>query len=205
MKKYKPLPQKFYLRDSVTVSKELLGKIIIRKIGKYILTSKIVETEAYIGEHDPASHAYMKVTERNKVMYDRGGKVYVYFIYGNYYCFNVVSERKGIGNATLIRAVEPIDGISIMKKFRRETKSIHDLTNGPGKLCMALDINKSMYGDDLTEEENIFISSPLKKERFEIVTTKRIGLNTGVESPYRFFIKDNPFVTRHKFNKEIIV
>ena len=205
MKNYKPLPLKFYLRDSITVSKELLGKIIVRKAGKDILTAKIVESEAYVGEYDPASHAYMKITERNKIMYDRGGKVYVYFIYGNYYCFNVVSEKKGIGNATLIRAVEPLEGINKMKKFRGEVKSIYDLTNGPAKLCMAMNIDKSLYGEDVTKVKDIFISSPLEKENFEIVTSKRIGLNIGIDYPYRFFIKDNPYVTRHKFNKEIIL
>lgn len=205
LEKYKPLPLKFYLRDSVTVSKELLGKILIRKIGKNVLKAKIVETEAYVGEYDPASHAYMKITERNKIMYDRGGKVYVYFIYGNYYCFNIVSEKKGIGNATLIRAVEPLEGINIMKKFRGKVRNIHDLTNGPAKLCISLNINKLLYGEDVTEKKHIFISSPLKKENFEIVISKRIGLNVGIDYPYRFFIKDNPYVTKHRFNKQIIL
>jgi len=205
VKNYKPLPLKFYLRDSITVSRELLGKIVIRKTGKNILTAMIVETEAYVGEYDPASHAYMKITKRNQIMYDRGGKVYVYFIYGNYYCFNIVSERKGIGNATLIRAVEPLEGINAMKKFRGATKNVYDITNGPAKLCMALNIDSSLYGEDVTEKKDIFISSPLKKKNFEIVISKRIGLNVGIDYPYRFFIKDNPYVTKHKLNKEIIL
>lgn len=204
-KSYNPLPRKFYLRDTKTVSKDLLGKIIVRQTGRKILTAKIVETEAYFGDHDPACHAYNKITVRNKIMYDTGGKAYVYFIYGNYYCFNVVSEGKGTGNATLIRAVEPIDGIETMKKLRGETKNIYDLTNGPAKLCIALDIDKTLYGEDLTDKKNIYISKPIKNEKFEIVTTKRIGLNVGKDFPYRFFIKDNPFVTRHKVNKEIII
>ena len=201
-KKYKPLPRKFYLRDSVTVSRELLGKIILKKEKNKFLIVKIVETEAYIGLTDPACHAYNKFTERNKIMYDTGGKVYVYFIYGNYHCFNIVNGLKGFGNATLIRAVEPIEGIEIMKKFRGEVKNEYELTNGPAKLCMAMNIDKTLYGEDLTKEGKIFISEPLKKEKFEIVTSKRIGLNIGTELPYRFFIKDNPFVTMHKFNKD---
>lgn len=200
--KYKPLPRKFFLRDTVTVAKELLGKILSRKIGKKVLSAKIVETEAYIGEHDPASHAYQKITERNKIMYDQGGKVYVYFIYGNYYCFNVVCDSRGIGNAVLIRAVEPIEGIEQMKKFRGETKSVYDITNGPAKLCLAMNIDNSLYGADVTEEKSIFVSKPFKKEKFEIITTKRVGLNVGIDFPYRFFVKDNPYVTRHKFNRE---
>lgn len=203
--RYKPLPRKFYLSETISVSKELLGKVIVRKINNNILAAKIVETEAYIGDHDPACHAYQKITERNKVMYEEGGNAYIYFIYGNYYCFNVVSEGKGIGNATLIRAVEPLSGIELMKKYRGDIKNIHDLTNGPAKLCIALKINKNLYGEDITSEKNIFISKPLKEEKFEIITTKRIGLNIGIELPYRFFIKDNQYVTKHKLNKEIIL
>ncbi len=200
MKKYKQLTRKFYLRDSVTVSKELLGKVIVRKIGNKNVAAKIVETEAYFGDHDPASHAYQKITERNRIMYEQGGMVYVYFIYGNYYCFNVVCDEKGLGNASLIRAVEPLEGIEIMKGLRGETKNIYELTNGPAKLCMAMDIDKNLYGEDLTLSGKVFISKPFKKEKLEITTTRRIGINVGIDFPYRFFIKDNPYVTRHKFN-----
>ncbi|MBK8552815.1 MAG: DNA-3-methyladenine glycosylase [Ignavibacteria bacterium] len=195
-----PLKRKFYLQDTLTVSKELLGKIIVRKTGGKILTAKIVETEAYFGDHDPACHAYRKITERNKIMYETGGMVYVYFIYGNYYCLNVVCEDKGIGNAVLIRAAEPLKGINEMKKLRGPVKNDHELANGPAKLCLSLNIDKSLYGEDLTTGKNIFISKPSEKEKFNIVVTKRIGLNVGVDLPYRFFIKDNPYVTKHKFN-----
>ncbi len=197
---YIPLERKFYLQDTVTVAKELLGKIIVRKTGQKILTAKIVETEAYIGDHDPASHAYRKFTERNKIMYETGGMSYVYFIYGNYYCFNVVTERKGLGNAVLIRGVEPLTGIDAMRKFRGKIKNDYELTNGPAKLCLALNIDKSLYGIDLTKRGKIFISKPAHNERFEIMVSKRIGLNVGVDFPYRFFIKGNPYVTKHKFN-----
>ena len=167
-KKYKPLSRKFYLRDSVTVSRELLGKIIIKKERNKLLTAKIVETEAYIGLTDPGSHAYKKFTERNKVMYEAGGKVYVYFIYGNYYCFNIVNGLKGEGNATLIRAAEPLEGIEIMKKYRGEVRNIYELTNGPSKLCMAMNIDKTFYGEDVTTDGKIFISEPLKKKRLKL-------------------------------------
>ena len=202
LNKYKPLQRKFYLRDTITVAKELLGKVIIRKVGKQILTAKIVETEAYFGDHDPASHAYQKITERNKIMYDKGGMVYVYFIYGNYYCFNIVTEEKGLGNAVLIRAVEPLEGIDSMKIFRGVVKNTYELTNGPAKLCLALNIDKKLYGEDVTKTGNIYISNPLREENFEIITTKRVGLNVGIDFPYRFFIKDNMYVTKHKFNRE---
>lgn len=205
IKQYTPLSRKFYLRDTVIVSKDLLGKIIIRKTGDSVLTAKIVETEAYIGDHDPACHAYMKITPRNKVLYDIGGKVYVYFIYGNYYCFNIVSEEKGVGSAVLIRGVEPVKGIELMKKYRGPVKNIFDLTNGPAKLCLAMNIDKRLYGVDVTCKGNIFISEPIESQKFDIATTKRVGLNIGIDLPYRFFIKDNPYVTKHKFNKEIIL
>ncbi len=201
----RPLPRSFYLRDSITVSKELLGKVIVRRIGQKVLNARIVETEAYVGEYDPASHAYQKITERNKIMYEQGGMVYVYFIYGNYYCFNIVSEKKGIGNATLIRAVEPIDGVGIMKKLRGPVKNIYELSNGPAKLCLALNIDKKLYGEDVTVKGKIFISRSIRNEKVQMITTRRIGLNVGTDFPFRFFIKDNPYVTKHKFNKEIIV
>lgn len=205
MDKYKPVGRKFYLRDTVTVSKDLLGKLIVRKTKYETLIAKISESEAYRGSDDPASHSHRKITNRNKVMFDTGGRVYVYFIYGNYNCFNIVTEKKGTGSAVLIRAAEPVEGIELMKSFRGKIKNIYELTNGPGKLCKALNIDKTFYGKDVTEEGEIFISYPQRKEKFEIVSTKRIGISKGADLPFRFFIKDNPFVTKHKFNNEIII
>lgn len=197
----KPISREFYLGDTALLAKGLLGKILIRKSGNRYLSARIVETEAYYGDHDPACHAYRKITERNKILYEEGGKVYVYFIYGNYYCFNIVSGKKGFGNAVLIRAVEPIEGINIMKKYRGITKNIYELTNGPAKLCMSLNIDRKLNGADVTKPDSIFITKPDKKELFEIATTKRIGLNVGEHFLYRFFIKGNPYVTKHKFNR----
>jgi DNA-3-methyladenine glycosylase len=200
MLKYIPIEDKFFKMDTIKVSKELLGKIFVRKIDKNsYLSGKIVEVEAYIGEHDPACHAYQKVSGRSSVLYKEGGTIYVYFIYGNYYCFNIVTETKGIGCAVLIRAVEPLEGIEIMKEFRPRIKNIHDLTNGPSKFCLAFDIDKKFNNKKLLEN-GIFISNPLKKEKIEIKTSKRIGIKKGEHFLYRFFIKDNPYVTKHKFN-----
>lgn len=204
VKKLKPLPAEFYRRNTLTVAKELLGKVIIRLSGKQFLSAMITETEAYIGDHDPASHSYQKITDRNKIMYDTGGKVYVYFIYGNYYCFNIVTGKRGEGNAVLVRAAEPLNGIERMKKARGKTLGLHELTNGPAKLCIALGIDREFYGEDVTEKKKIFISMNKVKKDITVCTSKRIGINTGEDLPYRFFIKDNPFVTRHKFNREII-
>jgi DNA-3-methyladenine glycosylase len=186
------------MKDAITVAAELLGKIIVRKIRNRILTAKIVETEAYLGELDPGSHAFRGITERNKVMFGTGGLVYIYFIYGNYFCFNVVCGEKGTANAVLIRAAEPLEGISQMESYRGKIKNKFELTNGPAKLCMAMNIDKKLYGCDLTDYKDIFISELKKKEKIDILTSKRIGLSKGAEFPYRFFFKGNPFVTRHK-------
>jgi DNA-3-methyladenine glycosylase len=179
-----------------------LGKILIKRSGKEMLTAKIVETEAYMGSLDPGSHAFRGITERNKVMFDKGGLVYIYFIYGNYYCFNVVCGEKGTANAVLIRAVEPLEGIDQMEINRGKIKNKFELTNGPAKLCLAMDIDKRLYGKDLTTNKDVFISEPNKKEKFDILTSKRIGLhvNKGADLPFRFFIKGNLYVTKHKHN-----
>ncbi len=197
---FTPLPRKFYIRDSLSVARNLLGMILVKNTGKEILAGKIVETEAYMGDLDPGSHAYKKFTERNKVIYDKGGLAYVYFIYGNYFCFNVVCGKKGTANAVLIRAIEPVEGLSKMEINRGKIKNKYELSNGPAKLCLAMSIDKKFYGKDLTSDKEIFISKPVKKGKIEILTTKRIGLSKGAELPYRFYIKDNPYVTRHKFN-----
>jgi DNA-3-methyladenine glycosylase len=198
---YLPLIDSFFKRDTIKVAKDLLGKVIIKKIGMdEYLSGKIVEVEAYIGEHDPACHAYQKVSGRSSILYEDGGTIYVYFIYGNYYCFNIVTEKEGIGSAVLIRAVEPLEGVEIMKVNRPGVKKINDLTNGPSKFCLAFDIDRRFNNTKLSKE-CIFISNPIIKEKFEIKTSKRIGIVKGTDFPYRFFIKDNPFVTKHKFNK----
>jgi len=200
MLKYFPIEDSFFKRDTIRVAKDLLGKVLVRRISKSsILSGKIVEVEAYIGEHDPACHAYQKISGRSSVLYEDGGTIYVYFIYGNYFCFNIVTDTKGMGSAVLIRAVEPIEGIDNMKEFRPNIKKIYDLTNGPSKFCLAFDIDRRFNNQKLSPD-GIFISNPLRKENFKIKTTKRIGIKKGEHFLYRFFIKNNPFVTKHKFN-----
>jgi DNA-3-methyladenine glycosylase len=186
----------FYLQPTLKIARELLGKVIVRKLGDKILAGKIVETEAYIGEDDPASHAFGGQTQRNKIMYLQGGHAYVYFTYGMHYCFNVVTEREGFPSAVLIRAVEPIYGIELMKKFRG-VEDIYNLTNGPAKFCQAFKIDKRFNGVSLLGDE-IFISRPLMEEKFEVGRSKRIGIKSGLDKKWRFFIKDNPFVSKVK-------
>lgn len=172
-------------------------------MSKYTFRGKIVETEAYLGNNDPACHAYRKLTSRNRPMFEEGGISYVYFIYGNYYCFNVVTEQKGVGAAVLIRAVEPIDGIDHMRKNRKHPANDINLTNGPAKFCMAFGIGRHDNSLDLNEDR-IRIYRNRRKDNFTISVNPRIGIKEGAELPYRFFIKDNPYVTKHKLNKEII-
>lgn len=204
MNKYKKLNYNFYQNDTIVVARNLLGKYLFRKIRTGYLIGKIVETEAYLGIDDPACHASKKKTKRNEVMFCNGGVAYVYFIYGNYYCFNVVTEKEDYGSAVLIRAIEPIEGIEVMKRNRKNVKDEISLTNGPSKLCLAFEIDKKLNGEDLTEE-NIFIAEKKEKEQLIISVTKRIGITEGADLPYRFYIQGNKFVTKHKINKEIIL
>lgn len=186
----------FYLQPTLKVAKKLLGKIIIRKFEDQIIAGKIVETEAYIGEDDPASHAFGGMTKRNKVMYLPGGHIYVYFTYGMHYCFNVVTEDEGFPAAVLIRAVEPVEGIEMMKKLRG-TDKIQNLTNGPAKFCQAFGIDKSLNGASLLGDE-IFIVESTNNVKFKVGRSPRIGIKLGLDKKWRFFIKDNPFVSRAK-------
>ena len=174
------LPRSFYSRNTAIVAKQLLGKYLIRKISGRKLIGRIVETEAYF-ENDPASHAYRGKTERSAPMFEYPGHAYVYFIYGNHYCLNTVTERFGKAGAVLIRALEPIENIRLS-------------TNGPGKLTRALRIDKSFNRADLTRG-NLLIAEG-KRERFAIVRTKRIGLSRASHRPFRYYIKGNSFVSR---------
>jgi DNA-3-methyladenine glycosylase len=189
----KRLNRKFYNRSTLKVAKELLGKyLVIEKNGKYV-SGKIVETEAYIGPDDPASHAYRGLTPRNKVMFGEPGYAYVYLTYGMHHCLNFVTERKGFPAAVLIRALEPADGIEIMKE-RRKTKDLKNLTNGPAKLCQALGIDRTLNGADLCSDI-IYVEDRGDKPT-KIVSTSRIGIKEGKDKKWRFYIENNEFVSK---------
>jgi DNA-3-methyladenine glycosylase len=148
---FKKLPRSFYLRSTVTVAKSLLGKYLVRKLGKKRLIGKIVEAEAYC-EGDPASHSYRGKTQRNEVMFEQGGHLYVYFTYGMHFCANVVTREKGVGEAVLIRAVEPVEGMEVMRRKRGFTADEKDegmLSNGPARVCQAFGITRKHNGVDL--------------------------------------------------------
>jgi DNA-3-methyladenine glycosylase len=198
----KRLPRSFYIRSTLTVTKELLGKILVRNIGGTILSGRIVETEAYL-YNDPASHSFRGETDRNRVMFGTGGYLYVYFTYGMHYCANVVANRAGRGEAVLIRAIEPMEGIEVMVIKRKKKDGAHrkgelhlkNLTNGPAKLAQAMGLTTVHTGTDLLGEE-IFITEGEPISRSSIVAATRIGISTAKEKKWRFYIKGNEWVSK---------
>lgn len=156
------------------------------------LKGRIVEVESY-HQNDPASHTFRGQSDRNKAMFGPAGHAYIYFTYGMHWCFNVTAGEDGHGAGVLIRAIEPLEGIKIMKKLRSKN-DIKILTNGPGKVAQALAIDKKLYGHDLTKPP-LQIFEPERRD-FEIVKTTRIGIKKAVDEIARFYIKDNPFVSR---------
>jgi DNA-3-methyladenine glycosylase len=181
------LLRSFYLHDARQVARELLGRILVTEIGGYRTSGRIIETEAYLGADDLASHAYRGLTQRNRAMFMGGGHAYVYFIYGMYYCFNVVTGEPGRGEAVLIRALEPLEGIATMRerrgeKIRREA----DLASGPGKLTIALGIGPELDGADLTRNPRIWIEPGAPLDDDEVMTTPRIGITKAVEHEWRW-------------------
>ena len=181
------LCRKFYDRDTVQVAKDLLGKTLVRKIGKQKLTGIIIETEAYKGKNDPASHASKKKTERNKVMFGQVGWSYVYFTYGMHYCFNVVAKKDGEeSGAVLIRSVQPRLGIGTMIK-NRKIDLISNLVNGPAKLTQAMQITKKQYHVDLTKDSGLFIMDGIKPAK--ILAKPRIGITLGADKLWNFSFK----------------
>ena len=187
MKNHK-IPRKFYARNTVDVAKDLLGKILVRRAGQKITSGIIIETEAYRQEDDPASHAYRNITKRNEVMFGQVGCAYVYFTYGMHHCVNVVARSNQYrAGAVLIRALQPAEGIEIMMK-NRNTLDISNLTNGPGKLTMALGITKDQYGEDLVNSSKLFITDGLERDQ-RIIVGPRIGIKKGVDKLWNFRIE----------------
>lgn len=194
--KYNRLDRDFFEGSTEEIAKKLLGKILVRKIDSQFLSGKIVEVEAYLNENDFASHSAGGLSQRNKSMFMPAGTSYVYLIYGIHYCFNVVTEKEGIGAAVLIRALEPLDNIALMKSFRG-TDNIKILTNGPAKLCQALNIKRNLDGIPLYNSRELFLAEG-DNQNFEIMNTKRIGISKSKDLLLRYFIKGNEFVSKGK-------
>lgn len=201
------LEKDFFKGDCLSLSKELLGKILVRNINGLELKGRIVETEAYIGKIDKASHAYNgRRTARTETLYAEGGVTYVYLIYGMYHCFNVITGKKDEAEGVLIRALEPLNEFDYLSEKRFNKNNYNELnksqrlglTNGPGKLCKAFSIDKSLINNPLYIKEELYIIDDGFKE-FEIVETTRIGIDYAEEAkyfPWRFYIKDNPYVSK---------
>jgi DNA-3-methyladenine glycosylase len=194
------LPREFYTRANVlTVARELLGKLLVVPTarGKRV-SGIIVEAEAYRGPQDRAAHSYGgRRTKRTEPMYGIGGTAYVFFVYGMYYQFNVVTNAADAPQAVLIRALEPVEGIELMRK-RREAQPDHNLTNGPGKLCIALGIDRKLDGADLLGNK-VWLEEARKIPRSQIASGPRVGIDYAEEwkdKPWRFWIRDNSFVSR---------
>ena len=194
------LNRKFFQQKTERVAKELLGKVLVRKIGNKILSGTIVETEAYIGPHDLASHASRGRTDRSDIMFREAGNWYVYMIYGFYYCLNIVTEEKDYPAAVLIRALEPLEGIEIMKKYRN-VDNVANFTSGPGKLCKALAIDKSLNCASATSKNSkLYIEDrSMKIPRNKIAKSTRIGVDYAghwKDKLLRFYVKDSRFVSK---------
>jgi DNA-3-methyladenine glycosylase len=197
----KKLTKQFYNKKTEQVAKKLLGKIFVKRFSDKLIAGIIVETEAYLSQNDKASHSFGGLTKRNKAMFNASGVLYVYQIYGIHFCCNVVTGKENIGEAVLIRAIEPIQNIDVMvaNRFGRgnvSQKQILNLTNGPAKLCKAFSISKRENGINLLQDE-IYILDSKDIPNNKIAKTTRIGISKSEELPLRFFIKDNLFVSKH--------
>lgn len=184
------LQRSFYLEDARLVARRLLGQRLVTEIGGIRTSGLITETEAYLGGDDPASHAYRGPTGRNASMFLEGGHAYVYFIYGMYYCFNVVTGGQGSGEAVLVRGAMPAEGIDTMKRRRnRAVRRDRELADGPGKLAIAFGIGPELNGADLIADPRVWIEQEAAVPEEEILTTPRIGITKGVEHPWRWTVK----------------
>ena len=188
------LPSAFFARGTVKVAPDLVGKYLVRLKDGERMIGRIVEVEAYRGSDDPASHAFRGLTPRNAPMFGDPGRAYVYFTYGNHYCLNVTTQKAGTPGAILLRALEPVEGIDVMRRFRPNVPD-SELTNGPGKLTKALAIDKSLNEQDMTIKGPLFVEDP-GKDDLEIWRSTRVGIREGSDRLWRFYIKVNPYVSK---------
>ncbi|MEX1187264.1 MAG: DNA-3-methyladenine glycosylase [Gemmatimonadaceae bacterium] len=191
----KVLPATFYDSDTERVSRELLGCVLECTTAGGKASGIIVETEAYIGEHDPACHAAAGRTGRTAALYGRPGIAYVYFIYGMYWCVNAVTRAEGLPSAVLIRALEPLTGIELMRARRGPARSDRELANGPGKLCIALGIGREHNGTSLRRGPLVIREGERVPDR-DVVIASRIGIKKAADWPLRWYVRNNEFVSR---------
>lgn len=184
------LPRGFYERPTVTVARELLGKVLVHGS----TAGMIVETEAYLGGDDLAAHSARGITDRTRVIFGPPGHAYVYFIYGMYECLNLVAEPEGKPGCVLIRALEPVAGMELMRQRRPAARKVEDLASGPGKLTLAMGITRVQNGTDVTRGA-LVVREPKEGRRVEIAVTERIGIRECADWPLRFLVRGNRFVS----------
>lgn len=193
----KRFERSFFEQEVTKAARGLLGSFLHQNIGDIELVGRIVETEAY-HQSDPASHTYKGMTERNKIMFGEAGYSYVYFTYGMHYCMNVVTGFPGRGEAVLLRALQPVHGTKEMFRRRKKVKTEIDLLSGPAKLCEAFGITRQQNGIDLITSDSLFLTQGKLDKDEKIGVSARVGITVGVEKDWRYFIKDNPFVSKGK-------
>ncbi|HKW25785.1 MAG TPA: DNA-3-methyladenine glycosylase [Terriglobales bacterium] len=198
----KVLPREFFNRDPRRVCRELLGRVLVRREGNKLLAGRIVELEAYMGTNDPAAHAYIGATARNRVLFGPPGHAYIYFIYGNHYCLNVSCMPEGKAGSVLFRALEPLVGIAEMERARglegaEASKSVlRLLTSGPGRLAEAFGITRLRDNDkDLTDAHSDLFLADAGYPPARVLTTVRVGITKAAERPLRYVIAGNEFVS----------
>lgn len=189
------LAAEFYARQTELVARDLLGCVLEVHGEEGVTSGRIVETEAYLGEHDLACHAAVGRTQRTDPLYGPPGIAYVYFIYGVHWCFNAVTREKGEPSAVLVRAVEPLEGIELMRRRRPAARRPRDLTNGPGKLCAALGIT-GRHNTAVLQRPPILIREGTAVAREDVVITPRIGIREAADWPLRWFVADSDYVSR---------
>lgn len=193
------LPLPFYSRPTLEVAHDVIGKCLVHRYRGRRLAGRIVEAEAYTD--DAASHAYRGRTGRNGVMFGPAGVAYVYFIYGMYHCFNVVTEQEGVPGAVLIRALDPLEGIESMRR-RRSLSNVHQLANGPGKLCEALAIGRQHTGLSLCGDQIYLVDDGYEPP--SIRRTPRVGIRVAADHLWRFILDGHPCVTPSRLNRYVV-
>ncbi len=209
-----PLPREFYLQETLSVARALLNCVLVHNSPEGLTAGRIAETEAYV-QDDPASHAFRGRTPRTATMFGPPGHAYIYLTYGMHFCFNAVTAPEGIAEAVLIRALEPLRGRELMRRRRSllerepDENSTPDadreriregrfLCGGPGRLCQAMGLNRALNGHDLTRDTVLWIAASRvgPPDPDSIVTTPRIGISQGVDSPWRFYLRGDPYISR---------
>jgi len=188
----RPLPRAFFARSTLRVARALLGHLMVHETPQGTLVGRIVEVEAYRGPRDPASHAY-RMTPRSRIMWGLPGTAYVYFTYGHHFCVNVVTESDGTAGAVLFRALEPLAGLEVMRANRRVTDD-RRLCAGPGRLTQAMGIAREHNGADFTRPP-LYLARG-RTRPVAVATGPRVGVSVATQRPWRFYVKDSPFVSR---------